>query len=123
MVVCVRCVTQLEVRRGGGAGGPNKTAIRRYVTFTDVSSLPPTYENATPRSLHLPRFLRDIILRGGCEGPEGIMAVVGAGKDQFVHNNAGRTRDARAFASRPSPPAAAPNIDVIERRTGLNRLS
>jgi len=36
MDICgIYCVIQLEVWRDG-AGGPNKTAIKRYVTFTDV---------------------------------------------------------------------------------------
>lgn len=33
IAVCIHCVTQLEVRRGGGAGGPNKTAISRRRDF------------------------------------------------------------------------------------------
>lgn len=75
------------------------------VTFTDVSSLPPTYENARGRPrIRRVRFIFPascgILSRREVARAPGIMAVVGAGKDQFVHNNARQTRDARAFASK-----------------------
>lgn len=59
----------IRVRRGGGAGGPNKTAIRRYVTFTDVVVVADIRKRGgSPRIqrvvLRPSRFLRSLLSRG-----------------------------------------------------------
>ena len=67
MDVCgIYCVTQLEVWRGG-AGGPNKTAIKRYVTFTGVVAA--NMRKRDDAAASSSAFYRSIISRGVARAP------------------------------------------------------
>jgi len=64
----------------------------------------------------------EILSREGLWEPPGIMAVVGASKDQFVRVIILGGNATRAFAFEgKKPPVAALNIDIIERWTMLKR--